>query len=276
MTVHDALTQGTKLLDDEGIGAPRLTAEVLLAHALRKDRVWLYAHGGEELSEVGWIHFGRYLHERMAGKPTQYITGRQEFYGREFRVSPAVLIPRPETEHVVEAALAVIQPGMTVVDVGCGSGAIAITLALETQARVIATDISLDALQVASENARRLGASIEFVAADLIAPLRSVNAIVSNPPYVPAVDRTVLQREVRDYEPHVALFGGNTGLELYQRLIADAPRVLENGGWLIVELGFNLAEAVRAMLGGGWSDVRLIPDLAGIPRVLVARWKACP
>lgn len=274
MTVHDALTQGTKLLDDEGIGAPRLTAEVLLAHALRKDRVWLYAHGGEELSEVGWIHFGRYLHERMAGKPTQYITGRQEFYGREFRVSPAVLIPRPETEHVVEAALAVIQPGMTVVDVGCGSGAIAVTLALETQARVIATDISLDALQVASENARRLGASIEFVAADLIAPLRSLNAIVSNPPYVPTVDRTVLQREVRDYEPLVALFGGNTGLELYRRLIADAPRVLENGGWLIVELGFNLAEAVRAMLGEGWSDVRLIPDLAGIPRVLVARWKA--
>jgi release factor glutamine methyltransferase len=274
VTVHDALTQGTKLLDDEGIGAPRLTAEVLLAHALRKDRVWLYAHGGEELSEVGWIHFGRYLHERMAGKPTQYITGRQEFYGREFRVSPAVLIPRPETEHVVEAALAVIQPGMTVVDVGCGSGAIAVTLALETQARVIATDISLDALQVASENARRLGASIEFVAADLIAPLRSLNAIVSNPPYVPTVDRTVLQREVRDYEPLVALFGGNTGLELYRRLIADAPRVLENGGWLIVELGFNLAEAVRAMLGEGWSDVRLIPDLAGIPRVLVARWKA--
>jgi release factor glutamine methyltransferase len=139
VTLQDALAQGTKLLEDEGVGAPRLTAEVLLAHALRKDRVWLYAHGGEELGEIGWIHFGRYLHERMAGKPTQYITGRQEFYGREFRVTPAVLIPRPETEHVVEAALAVIRPGMTVVDVGCGSGAIAVTLALETQARVLAT-----------------------------------------------------------------------------------------------------------------------------------------
>ena len=110
MTVQDALLQGTQLLHDEGVAAPRLTAEVLLAHALRKDRVWLYAHGGEELSEIGWIHFGRYLHERMGGKPTQYITGRQEFYGREFRVTPAVLIPRPETEHVVEAALALLHP----------------------------------------------------------------------------------------------------------------------------------------------------------------------
>lgn len=271
VTVHDALTQGTELLEDECIAAPRLTAEVLLAHALRRDRVWLFAHGDEELGEVGWIHFGRYLHERMAGKPTQYITGRQEFYGREFRVGPAVLIPRPETEHVVEAALAVLRPGMTVVDVGCGSGAIAVTLALETPARVIATDISLDALKVASGNARRLGAAVEFVAGDLTAPLRSAGAIVCNPPYVPATDRTVLQREVRDYEPPVALFAGDTGLEIYRRLIADAPRILENGGHLILELGYNLAEPVRGMLSEGWSEIRVIPDLAGIPRVLAAQ-----
>jgi release factor glutamine methyltransferase len=272
--VQDALAQGTKLLEDEGIAAPRLTAEVLLAHALGRDRVWLYAHGGEELGRIGWIHFGRYLHERMAGKPTQYITGRQEFYGREFRVSPAVLIPRPETEHVVEAAMAAIRPGMTVVDVGCGSGAIAVTLALETQARVVATDISLEALQVASGNARRLGAAVDFVAGDLTAPLGPVGAIVCNPPYVPATDRTLLQREVRDYEPPVALFAGDTGLEIYRRLIADAPRILENAGYLILELGYNLAEPVRGMLGEGWSAVRLIPDLAGIPRALAAQWKA--
>jgi release factor glutamine methyltransferase len=272
VTVHEALAQGTKLLDDEAIAVPRLTAEVLLAHALQHDRVWLYAHGDEELSEIGWIHYGRYLHERMAGKPTQYITKRQEFYGREFRVSPAVLIPRPETEHVVETAMALIRPGMTVVDVGCGSGAIAVTLALETQARVIGTDISMDALRVAAGNARRLEARVEFVAGDLTAPLGSAGAIVSNPPYVPAAYGTVLQREVRDHEPHVALFGGDTGLEIYQRLIADAPRVLENGGHLILELGYNLAELVRRMLGEGWSEVRVMPDLAGIPRVLVARW----
>jgi release factor glutamine methyltransferase len=271
VTVHDALSQGAKLLEDESIATPRLTAEVLLAHALQRDRVWLYAHGSEELGEIGWIHFGRYLHERLAGKPTQYITGRQEFYGREFRVTPAVLIPRPETEHVVEAALAVLRPGMTVVDVGCGSGAIAVTLALESQARVIGTDISFAALQVASDNAQRLGARVEFVNADLMAPLRSADVIVSNPPYVPTTDRTLLQREVRDHEPSVALFAGETGLDIYRRLIADAPRILENGAHLILELGYNLAEPVRAMLGEGWSEVRLIPDLAGIPRVLAAR-----
>jgi release factor glutamine methyltransferase len=273
VTIQDALAQGTKLLNDENIAAPRLTAEVLLGHALHRDRVWLYGHGNEELSEVGWIHYGRYLHERLNGKPTQYITGRQEFYGREFRVNPAVLIPRPETEHVVEAALAMLRPGMTVVDVGCGSGAIAVTLALESQARVIATDISFEALQVARDNARRLGARVEFIAGDLIAPLRCADVIVSNPPYVPATDLTALQREVRDYEPHVALFAGDTGLEIYQRLIADAQRVLRNGGHLILELGFKLADPVRGMLDQGWSDVRLIPDLAGIPRVLVAQWK---
>jgi release factor glutamine methyltransferase len=273
VTIQDALAQGTKLLEDDNVAAPRLTAEVLLGYALRRDRVWLYAHGNEELSEIGWIHYGRYLHERLSGKPTQYITGRQEFYGREFRVNPAVLIPRPETEHVVEAALAVLRPGMTVVDVGCGSGAIAVTVALESQARVIATDISFEALQVARDNARRLGARVEFIEADLIAPLGSIDMIVSNPPYVPLTDRTALQREVREYEPHVALFAGDTGLEIYQRLIADAQRALKNGGHLILELGFKMADPVRAMLGEGWSDVRLIPDLAGIPRVLAAHWR---
>jgi len=265
VTVGDALTQGTQLLDDAHISAPRLTAEVLLAHALRCDRVWLYAHSDEELSEVGWIHFGRYLHERLSGKPTQYITKRQEFYGREFRVTPDVLIPRPETEHVVEAALAVIEPAMTVIDVGCGSGAIAVTLALETKTRVIATDISEAALRVAADNAKRLGARVDFVAADLLEPIRRADVIVSNPPYVPATDAPSLQREVRDHEPHVALFAGDTGLEIYQRIIANA-----RCRHLILELGFNLSEKVRAMLDEGWTNVRLIPDLAGIPRVLAA------
>ncbi len=127
MTILTALLQGTKLLEEEAIAAPRLTAEVLLTHALQRERSYLYAHPEEELSEIAWIHYGRYLHERMKGKPTQYITGRQEFYGRDFRVTPDVLIPRPETEHLVEAAIARIQPRDLVVDVGTGSGAIAIT-----------------------------------------------------------------------------------------------------------------------------------------------------
>src|SRR6202049_3412593 len=158
MTIQTALLQGAKLLEEGVIAVPRLTAEVLLAHALHRDRVYLYAHPEEELTEVAWIHYGRYLHERLNGKPTQYITGRQEFYGRDFSVSPDVLIPRPETEHLVEAALAKIRPGDTVVDVGTGSGAIAITMALECGVSIIATDISLPALAVAAGNARRLRA----------------------------------------------------------------------------------------------------------------------
>src|ERR1700730_5464115 len=149
MTIQTALLQGTKLLEEDAIGAPRLTAEVLLAHALRRERSYLYAHPEEELTETGWIHYGRYLHQRLQGKPTQYITGRQEFYGREFRVTPDVLIPRPETEHLVEAAKARANAAHSLLDIGTGSGAIAVTLALETKARVMATDVSPAALQVA-------------------------------------------------------------------------------------------------------------------------------
>ena len=273
MTIQTALLQGTKLLEDDAIAAPRLTAEVLLMHALQRDRAFLYAHSGDELTELAWIHYGRYLHERLKGKPTQYITGRQEFYGRDFRVTRDVLIPRPETEHLVEAAMARIQPGNVVLDVGSGSGAIAVTLALETSARVFATDISTAALSVAQSNAARLSASVGFVACDLAACVRdrSVDVLVSNPPYVPAVDRPSIQREVRDYEPPVALFGGPTGLEIYERLIAEAARVVRPGGWLLMELGYNSINPVRAMLEAGWGDVAVMHDLAGFPRVLASR-----
>ncbi len=272
MTLQTALHQGTELLEADAIAAPRLTAEVLLMHALQRDRAYLYAHGTDELTELAWIHYGRYLHERLKGKPTQYITGRQEFYGRDFRVTPDVLIPRPETEHLVEAAMARIRPGDVVVDVGTGSGAIAITLGLETRARVFATDISVAALEVARANAARLGTDVGFAACDLAAGIRerSVDVLVSNPPYVPATDRPSLQREVRDYEPHVALFGGPTGLEIYERLIIEAARVLRPGGWLLMELGYNSLEAVRGMLESGWKEIAVAHDLAGFPRVLAA------
>ena len=271
MTIQTALLQGTKLLEDDAVIAPRLTAEVLLMHALHCDRAYLYAHSNDELTEIAWIHYGRYLHERLKGKPTQYITGRQEFYGRDFRVTRDVLIPRPETEHLVEAAIARIQPGDLVVDVGTGSGAIAITLALETKAHVIATDISAAALGVA--RAQQFSDGVHFVQGNLVDAFRdhSIDVLVSNPPYVPRTDEPGLQREVRDYEPHVALFGGPTGLEIYERLIADATRVLRPGGWLLLELGYNSLEPVRAMLQGEWSEITVIPDLAGFPRVLAAR-----
>ncbi len=275
MTVRTALLQGTQLLEEGRVSAPRLTAEVLLSHAIRCDRSWLYAHDNEELREVWWIHFGRYLHERLQGKPTQYITKRQEFYGREFLVSPAVLIPRPETEHAVESALRRLpeSPG-TVVDVGTGSGAIAITIALESGARVQATDLSAEALAVAASNARKLGASVGFVQCDLLSAVRdsSVQLVVSNPPYIPEDDKSVTQREVLEFEPHLALFGGPDGMEIFRRLAVEAARVLRPGGWLIMEVAYNADRRVRDLLEPKWTNVQVETDLAGLPRVVSAQW----
>ena len=271
LNVQAALLQGTQILGDAGVGAPRLTAEVLLAHAMHRDRVYLFAHPEQELREVEWIHYGRYLHERSQGKPTQYITKRQEFYGREFRVTQHVLIPRPETEHVVEAALGLPRPER-MLDIGTGSGALAVTLQLETGAQAFATDISKSAAAVAAANANALGARVGIIVGDLMSAIggHSIDLIVSNPPYVPLTQREGLQREVRDWEPHVALFGGETGFEIYDRIVADAIRVLRPGGWLVMELGFGCSEHVAGLLSK-WSDLRVEPDLAGIPRVALAR-----
>jgi release factor glutamine methyltransferase len=272
MTLQTALLQGTRMLEEAGIAAPRLTAEVLLSNAVHCERVYLYAHSEQELREVEWLHYGRYLHERLKGKPTQYITKRQEFYGREFRVTPDVLIPRPETEHVVEVALQVARGTERLLDVGTGSGALAVTLQLETRAEAFATDISDAAAGVAAQNAQRLGAPVRLAVCDLMAAIApaSMDLIVSNPPYVPLTQREGLQREVRDWEPHVALFSGDTGFELYTRIVGDAPRVLRPGGWLVMELGFGCHERVAELLSG-WRDLRVEPDLAGIPRVIAAR-----
>jgi release factor glutamine methyltransferase len=256
-------------LEDAGIDVPRLTAEVLLAHAVGQDRAWLNAHSGDQLKEVWWIHYGRYLHQRLQGQPTQQITGVQEFYGRDFRVTKDVLIPRPETEHVIEAALKL--GARNIVDIGTGSGAIAITLALETGARVIGTDISIPALAVAAANGRRLNADIDWVTCDLASAIGgSFDLVVSNPPYVPARDKSTIQREVRDYEPEVALYGGDDGLEIYRRLIPEAERLLAPGGWLVMEIGYALGDAVRDMLVA-WKEVEIRTDLARLPRVIMAR-----
>ena len=272
MNIQTALLQGHQLLEDAKISAPRLTAEVLLAHAVGSDRTWLYAHSDEQLREVWWIHYGRYLHERLKGKPTQYITGRQEFYGREFRVTTDVLIPRPETEHSIEAALQLAPEAKTIADIGTGSGAIAVTLALETEVRVVATDISERAVRLAATNARRLAAVVEFAVCDLGSALPSgrFDLVISNPPYVPESDRQTVQKEVRDYEPHVALFGGVDGLSVYRRLIPEAWRLLAAGGRLILEIGWREGDAISAMLGG-WQNVEIRTDLASIPRVIAAR-----
>jgi release factor glutamine methyltransferase len=270
VTLQTALLQGQKLLADAGVLAPRLTAEVLLAHAIGCGRSWLFAHSDEELSELWWIHFGRYLHQRLEGMPTQYITGRQEFFGRDFRVTPDVLIPRPETEHLIETALK--YGAARALDIGTGSGAIAITLALETGARMTATDISAAALGVARSNALRLTALVDFLQCDLGSALRdrTFDLVVSNPPYVPETDRATLEREVRDHEPELALFAGADGLAVYARLIPEAARLLKPGGRLILELGDRSLDPVRRMFDGSWRDFEVIPDLAQVPRVLSA------
>ena len=261
MTIRTALAQGTELLKGD-----RLNAEVLLAHAMRSDRTYFYAHPEQELTELQWIHYGRYLHERRGGKPTQYITGKQEFYSREFRVTPDVLIPRPETELLVEAVLKRRQNGRAA-DVGTGSGAIAITLSLESKLEVIATDISLPALKLAGTLGCR---RVSFIQSDLLTAIadQSLDVVVSNPPYVAETDRATLQPEVRDWEPHLALFAGPDGLDVYRRLIPDANRVLKPGGLLALEIGFGQADSVSTLCEG-WRSLEVLPDLAGIPRVIV-------
>ncbi len=270
LDIRTALRQGTELLAASGIEAPRLTAEVLLCHALHCERPYLFAHDERELREVEWLHYGRYLHERTQGKPVQYITHVQEFYGRRFHVTRDVLIPRPETELLVEAVLP-LHPHR-IVDVGCGSGAIAVTLALETRSRVTATDISPAALGVARRNSSDLGAAVHFIACDLLSALtdESCDLVISNPPYISVT--ADLPREVRDWEPPQALFAGADGLAVYRRLIPEAARVLRPGGWLALELGFDSLPGVRALLSERWHNPRVTNDLCAIPRVLVCQW----
>jgi release factor glutamine methyltransferase len=274
VTVQTALQQGTAILEKAAVPVARLTAEVLLCHALRCERVYLFAHGTDELTQNAWIHYGRYLTERLQGKPTQYITHRQEFFGREFYVNTDVLIPRPETEHLVEAAIASARQSIarTILDVGTGSGAIAVSVALELGREVLASDVSLAALHVAARNIKKHSAPVALFACDLLAAVRrrSIDLLLSNPPYVPGADSANMQTEVRDWEPQVALFAGATGFEIYRRLITQAEAVLKPGGRIYLELGYRSLDGVREMLANQWTGIEVISDLAGWPRVIGA------
>jgi release factor glutamine methyltransferase len=255
---------------------PRLSAEVMLARVLGRERSYLYAHPESELTAEQGAQWRQWLDRRAAGEPLQHILGGQEFYGRRFSVGPDVLIPRPETELIVEAALERIpydQPAR-IADIGTGSGCIAVTLALERpRAHVIATDVSLAALTRARDNAKTLGANVEFYATDLLAGIAGpFDLVVSNPPYLAESELPDLAPEVRDHEPHVALVAGPEGDEIYRRLIPAARERLRPGGWLILELGYASAQPVRGLLNpAAWRQIEIRRDHQGWDRVLQAQ-----
>lgn len=257
----------------------RRDAETLLLHALRKDRAWLVAHSSDQALDGETAWFADLLQRRLRGEPIQYITGEQEFYGLPFHVTHDVLIPRPETEHLVEKALALAggfeQP--RIADVGTGSGAIAVALAHHLpHAQITALDISRPALEIARGNAERNGVagSIRFVQSDLLASVADerFEMVVSNPPYVPTMDRDSLSVEVREHEPPLALFAGDDGLDVYRRLIPDAFSALEAGGFLALEIGYGQSDAVAELMTcAGFQGIEFMPDLQGIARVACGR-----
>jgi release factor glutamine methyltransferase len=261
----------------------RLDAEALLLHVFRhihpdRNRAWLMAHQNDPASSDTRIHFEVLVKRRLSGEPIQYILGETEFYGLPFRVNPAVLIPRPETELLVEEALkrAAQFAHPRVVDVGTGSGCISIALAAHLPNAAIATiDISSEALDLALQNAELNEAvdRVRFLQGDLLAPVagEQFELIVSNPPYVPTTDRSSLSVEVRDHEPAMGLFAGDDGLDIYRRLIPTAYEALVPGGFLLLEIGYGQSASITALLtAAGFESIEILPDLQGIPRVICA------
>jgi len=255
----------------------RVDAELLLLHLLGKDKAWLMAHRDEELAPAKAVAYTQLLERRGEGEPIQYITGETEFFGLHFRITRDVLIPRPETEHLVEKVIALATSLHTprIVDVGTGSGCIAVAIATKLpQARITAIDISPAALAVAEENAQRHGVAVRFLQGDLLAPAAGerFDVVVSNPPYVPNADRASLSVEVRDFEPALALFAGDDGLEVYRSLIPAAFDALNPGGFVVLEIGYGQSPLIAELLArSGFAQIEFIPDLQGIPRVACAR-----
>jgi len=279
MSVVEAIAWGESILDQsqERAGRSHADATLLLRHVLDIPQSKIYTYRERPLTALQTEKFNVLIQERLKGKPIQYITGKQEFWGLPFLVTPDVLIPRPETEHLVEAAIQRLQahPAPRIVDVGTGSGAIAVALAHALpQAHITATDISEAALAVAQKNATQNGVAerIRWMQCDLLADVmqEKFDAVVSNPPYIADAERTTLAAEVRDHEPSTALFAGPTGLEVYERLIPQAAQVLAPGVWLWMEIGYQQQPAIERMLSD-WQQVAFIKDLQGIARVACAQ-----
>ena len=292
MDIRTTLKQGLVQLRSARVPSHTLAAELLLLHVLGRDRTWIYAHPEEEISPADVRRFLELIARRSSGEPTQHLTGKQEFWGLEFEVTPDVLIPRPETEHVIEVALdrlAICEiragrkqtfsgEGLEIADVGTGSGCIAVALAKELPgATIYATDISNAALAVARRNAARHSVSdrIHFLESNLLDEASDLSLffdlIVSNPPYIGRCEAATLMREVRDHEPEVALYGGEAGYEVYADLIAQSAAHMKPGGILVLELGHNSLPAVQPLLDtAAWTNVGVTNDLAGISRVIAA------
>jgi release factor glutamine methyltransferase len=274
--LKDALASAIKRLTAAHVGSPRLNAETLLMFTLGCDRAHLYAHPERELTLDEKMRYDEALRHRSQGVPSQYITGHQEFWGMDLIVSPAVLIPRPETEHLIETVLPLAGAlnGTKIVDVGTGSGCIALALAKELpSAEIHATEISPVALEVAEANAARLQMSrrIQFHDTDLLAGVDGTfDFIVSNPPYVGESEEDQVQLEVRKFEPRAAVFAGPTGVEVIARLIPQAHEKLRPSGWLVMEISGTIVEKVRGLLEK-WSTVQITNDLQEIPRVAASQ-----
>ena len=286
MTLREALTvAAAKFANDPHLrDTASRDAELLLLHILQIPRITLIARPETALTPTQRIAYEDAVARRLHHEPIQYITGQQEFYGLTLQVTPAVLIPRPETEHLVEAVLNLLptnQP-VKIADIGTGSGAIAIALAIHLpKAEITALDISAEAIAVARRNAEahKVADRIKFLQSDLLNAVDHESAtfdvVVSNPPYVAESDRDTLHPQVRDHEPHTALFAGKTGLNIYQRLIPQAHNTLKSKGLLALEIGYGQQEALATLLSD-WNNISFINDLQQIPRVALAHRPATP
>jgi release factor glutamine methyltransferase len=309
--LKQALASAVERLDAADVGSPRMNAEVLLMFVLDAERAYLYAHPERELTPQEAARYEEVLAQRATGMPSQYITGHQEFWGLDFVVSPAVLIPRPETEHLVEAVLelarGVQRPKL--VDVGTGSGCVALALAYELpNAEVYAVDLSAEALEIARANGARLQLDkrVRFLQCNVLDPVlaepsaaipdrhavipsedfsssrgtcfsefRDFDFVVSNPPYVAFSEADKVQRSVQEFEPRMAVFAGLHGTDVIGPLIEQGYRALNPGGWLALEIGYSMRDEVVNLLSPTmWDDIRVVPDLQGIPRVVAAKKKS--
>lgn len=281
-TIREALTRASSFLREKGAKDPVFEAELMIRHCLGWDRTKYLISMMEPIAKETLAQLDELCQRRSAHEPLQYMFGEQEFYGRSFAVRPGVLIPRPETEILVEQVLAAAatvwseQKGLAVADIGTGSGAICITLALEKPDwQVTTVDLSPDATAVATENAERLGAAVRFLQGDLVQPLltagEKVDILVSNPPYIPSRDVDELDEEVRLHEPRLALDGGDDGLDCYRRLCEALPELLRDKAVVAFEVGIYQAKDVAVLMreSGAIDEVRIVPDLAGIERVVI-------